>query len=143
MIQNKQNEVLHWNDVAKGTTSSSQSVLVERKINGQKKYELQNMEKVQSSGSGDKVGNAVAEYVSLEAEIDELKAKRKSIIQTIELLNYNEYDLLYHVYVNYFTIKAVASINDKSKSWAVKTQKKALEHLQVILDEREKNIKSV
>lgn len=143
MIKNKQNEVLRWNDTAKGITSSSQSVLVKRKINGQEKYELQNMERVQGSGSGDKVGDAVAEYTTLEAEIVELKAKRKCIIKTIELLNYNEYDLLYHVYVNCFTIKAVASFNHKSNSWAVKMHQKALKNLQKILDEREKHIKSV
>ena len=141
MIQNKQNEYVRWKETAKGITSASQSVLIERKINGQKKLELQNMERVQGSASGDKIGVAVAEYTTLETEIEELKTKRRNIIQTIELLNYDEYDLLYQVYVNYFTIKAVASFNYKSNSWAVKTHKRALKHLQIILDEREKQKK--
>ena len=136
MIENKLDEVEHWKNVAKSSTANNES------------------ERVQSSGSKEKMADAVCSYLTIEDEInaaiDKLIDKRQEIIETIELLSVDEYDLLYKMYVGitkvnkddtqeriYMTLDEVAVLNDRSKRWAASVHGRALVNLQKILDERE------
>ena len=138
MIENKLDEVVHWKNLAEITTANIES------------------ERVQSSGSKQKMEEAVCRYLSMESEInaviDELVDARQEIIETIELLNADEYDLLYKMYVGirnvrrndifetiYLTLDEVAAVKDKSKRWAASVHGRALVNLQKVLDERENN----
>ncbi len=125
LIENKLAEALHWKTVAMGTSTNSEG------------------ERVQSSGSKQKMADAVARYVDIEseinAEIDKLANVRREIVLTIEALPVDEYDMLYQVYVNCKELQDVATDMDKSYSWATTIHGRALAHLQKILDEREKD----
>ena len=125
LIENKLAEALHWKTVAMGTSTNSEG------------------ERVQSSGSKQKMADAVAKYVDIEseinAEIDKLANVRREIVLTIEALPVDEYDMLYQVYVNCKELQDVATDMDKSYSWATTIHGRALAHLQKILDEREKD----
>lgn len=95
IIQNKMVEKEQWLDIALGVTSGGKSILVER--NG--KSELHNMERVQSSGSQQKMADAIDRFVDLEREINQLVDglidMKREIVRTIELLNATEYDVLH------------------------------------------------
>ena len=135
MIENRMEEVEHWKSVASSTTMSYEN------------------ERVQSSGSKEKMADTVCRYLTMESEnisiIDELIDIRQEIIETIELLNADEYDLLYKMYVGkrivrkdetietiYMTLDEVADLNKKSKRWAASVHGRALVNLQKILDGR-------
>ena len=117
-------------------------------------------ERVQTSGSKDKLGNAVTSYVDIEAEIDhfidKLYDSRKKVISIIEKLdNPIEYDLLHKMYVgkielkgsdtendaifeiHYMDLYEVAALYNKSYTWATTTHGRALKNVQQLLDERE------
>lgn len=132
MIENKLAEVEHWKSVALGIVPSGTDV----KINGV----VQQMDKVQGSGSQQKMADAINKYVDLEAEInddiDKLIDTRKDIIETIELLEAEKYDLLHKVYVQGFTLDEVAAMYDNSYSWATTLHGRALKDVEKILDER-------
>ena len=134
MIENKLAEVEHWKSVALGIVPSGTDV----KINGV----VQQMDKVQGSGSQQKMADAINKYVDLEAEInddiDKLIDTRKNIIETIELLEAEKYDLLHKVYVQGFTLDEVAAMYDFSYSWATTLHGRALKDVERILNEREK-----
>lgn len=138
MIQNKMVEVEQWRDVAYGVTSGGESVLIEHKG----KKELHNMEKVQSSGSQSKMADAVGRIIDLQAEIngliDKLIDLKQEIIQTIELLNATEYDVLHKRYIQGMTFDEIGAAKHKSKSWATTVHGRALQNLNVILCERDK-----
>lgn len=105
-------------------------------------------ERVQTSGSKDRMAETICKYLALEDEINaiiiELIEKRKEIIATIELLNADEYDVLHKMYIGirngqeiiYLTVDEVADFNKKSKRWAASVHGRALVNLQKILDER-------
>lgn len=98
-------------------------------------------ERVQTSGSKQKMADAVMKFVDMGEEInkkiDDLCDKRSEIIATIEQLkSVTEYDLLFMVYVQYKTLQDVADKYDRSYSWATSAHGMALAHLQEILDER-------
>lgn len=124
MIENKLYEKEHWKSVAFGTVPQSSG------------------ERVQSSGSKQKMADAVSRYVDIEAEIDDfiddLVDAKKEIIETIEKLPTAEYDLLHMVYIQNRSLSEVAYVYGKTYSWATTIHGRALQHLQKILDEREK-----
>lgn len=121
MIMNKKQEIIQWKSVATNITSKS------------------DCERVQSSGSKEKVADAVVNYVDLEKEIakeiNELYKKKKVIYSVIEQLSVEEYDLLYKVYVNGMSLEDVAYQKNKSTSWANSIHGIALRHVQIILNE--------
>ena len=125
VIENKIAEAQHWKDVALGITSYSDG------------------ERVQSSGSLQKMSDAVCRYVVLEeevnAEIDKLVKKRKEIIATIEKLPVTEYNVLFQIYINHKDFQQVADAEDKSYSWATTVHGRALRNLKRVLDERNRN----
>ena len=95
IIEDKLEQVKNWRDVA-----------VDISVN----YDGVN---VQTSGKKDKIGTAVAKYVDLECEIADITYKiliaRKEIIETIEQLPFEQYDLLYKMYVQDMDIETIAS----------------------------------
>lgn len=123
IIENKMIEKAQWESIAEGTTANSEN------------------ERVQSSGSQQKMADAVNKYVDIEREIAEAVEKRQDIIKTIERLSANEYDLLHKVYVQHCTIKETIRLMHKSKSAFDRLHRKALNNVQTILDERNKVIK--
>ena len=136
MIENKLIEKEQWKAIATGTTASSQSV----KINGV----LHNMERVQSSGSQQKMADAIDRYIDIEKEIDDCIDKlvdtKKDVISVIEQLNATEYDLLHKVYVQFITLFDVAEMYGKTYSWATTVHGRALKKVQDILNKRSKEM---
>ena len=101
-------------------------------------------ERVQSSGSKQRMQDAVCRYISIEDDInqyiDELVDKRQEVISTIEQLPTNEYDILHKVYIQHIRLYDVCENwagETRSKAWVNKVHIKALCSLQRILDERE------
>lgn len=99
-----------------------------------------NGERVQSSGSQQRMADAVNSYVDIEREldrcIDEYYDKKREILSTIEQLNATEYDILHKVYVQQIPLEDVARKKDKSYSWATTVHGRALQNVQKILDEK-------
>lgn len=124
MIENKMAEVQQWRDVALGITTNTEG------------------ERVQSSGSQQKMADAINRVIDLQAEIngmiDRMINLKQEIIRTIELLNATEYDVLHKRYIQGMTFDEIGAAKHKSKSWATTVHGRALQNLNVILDEREK-----
>lgn len=120
LIENKLYEIEHWKSVAMGISSHS------------------NGERVQASGNKEKMADAVGKYIDMEKELNEdidvLVFKKREVIETIEKLNYTEYDLLHKIYVQNMTFDEVASVYSKSYSWVTALHGRALKNLQKILD---------
>lgn len=99
-------------------------------------------ERVQSSGSNQKMADAVCSFVDLEKEISakiaESYLKKREIIKTIELLDYKNRDFLYKVYVQGYSLSDVASMSNKEYGWSTYRHGIALERLREILKERGK-----
>lgn len=121
MIENKMAEVKQWRDVALGITSNSEG------------------ERVQSSGSKQKMADALDRVVDLQAEInaliDRLIDLKQEIIRTIEQLNATEYDVLHKRYIQGMTFDEIGAAKHKSKSWATTVHGRALQSLNGILDD--------
>lgn len=124
MIRNKLIEKERWKSIAMNTTA---------KMGG---------ERVQSSGSQQKMADAVDKYVDMETEInrciDSLIDARNDVISVIEKLNATEYDLLHKIYVQYIPLYEIPDILDKSYSWVTTVHGRALKNVQKILDDRER-----
>lgn len=123
MIENKMAEQEQWRGVALGITARSEG------------------ERVQSSGSQQKMADALDRVVDLQAEIngliDRLVDQKNEIISTIEQLNATEYDVLHKRYIQGMTFDEVGAAKGKSKSWATTVHGRALQNLNKILEERE------
>lgn len=123
LIQNKLAEKARWKDIALGITTNTEG------------------ERVQSSGSQQKMADAINRCIDIEREIDSFVDSmvdlKKEIIQTIEQLNPTEYDVLHKRYIQNMTFDEVAEAKRKSKSWATTVHGRALQSVQRILDDRE------
>ena len=91
-------------------------------------------EKVKSTHDPHRSSNAIINYCDIDREISELERKRKSIIKTIERLPPSEYKVIYNIFVEYCSLKEVASLCDKSYDWVKKKKRVALVHIQGIID---------
>lgn len=124
MIENKVAEVRQLKEIASNTTGNMSG------------------EKVQSTKNPHRIAEAITKYVELEreinADIDRLIDTRKDVISVIEQLNAVEYDILHKLYVQNITFQDVATIYDRTYTWATTIHGRALKHVQNILDEREK-----
>ncbi len=122
MISNKIIEKEQWRTIAMGTTT---------KMGG---------ERVQTSGSQQRMADAVGKYVDMEKEIDRiidtLVDTRNDVLSVIELLNATEYDIMHKRYVQYMTFDEIAADYDRSTSWATTIHGRALKNVQKILDAR-------
>lgn len=123
LIQNKLAEKARWKDIALGITTNTEG------------------ERVQSSGSQQKMADAINRCIDIEREIDSFVDSmvdlKKEIIQTIEELNPTEYDVLHKRYIQNMTFDEIAETKRKSKSWATTVHGRALQSVQRILDDRE------
>ena len=91
-------------------------------------------DRVQTTRDLHKGENAIIEYISIDGEIKALKRKRQGIIDTIQSLPHYEYKVLYAIYVDGLMLKELPSVFDKSYDWAKKMKRKALDHVQQIID---------
>lgn len=132
LIENKLAEVAQWKAIATSATAGGTDVVINGKVH--------QMDKVQASGSQQKMADAVIHYVDLEAEInadiDQLIDAKKDVLKVIEQLEAEKYDLLHKVYVQGFTLDEVALKYGFSYSWATTLHGRALKDVQIILDER-------
>lgn len=124
MIENKRAEMEQWQMIATGTTSFSSG------------------ERVQSSGSQQKMADAIVRFVDIENEIkndiNKLIDAREDIVNVIQQLKWYEYDLLHKVYIQNYTLAEVAYMNEKSYTSITTAHGRALKSVQRILDERRK-----
>lgn len=122
-IKNKLIEKQQWKDIALGITASMDG------------------ERVQSSGTKDKMASAVERCVDIEAEIDSLIDNlinaKKDVIRTIEqLYSPIEYDVLHKRYIQYMTLQEIADHYGRNYEWAKVTCKRGCNHVQVILSRK-------
>ena len=122
LIQNKMAEADQWKDIALGITPQS------------------NGERVQASGSQQKMADAINRVVDLQSEINEMIDKlidtKQEIISNIEQLSATEYDVLHKRYIQGMQYDEIGATRGKSKSWATTIHGNALEHLKVILSSK-------
>lgn len=122
IIQNKLIEKERWFALATSTTTSSSG------------------ERVQASGSQQKMADSVLRYIEVERQIDEcidlLIDAKQDVVSTIETLPTIEYDLLHKVYIQFRSLGEVAAAQGKTYSWATTVHGRALKHVQDILDKR-------
>lgn len=123
MIENKTAEVMQWREIATSITAHSDS------------------ERVQASGSKQKMADALDKVVDLEVEINSmifsLITLKQNIISTIELLNATEYDVLHKRYIQGMLFEEIGATRRKSKSWATTVHGRALQSVNRILKERD------
>ena len=102
-------------------------------------------ERVQSSGSQQKMADAIGRYIDMEAEIDRyidrLIETKKDVISVIEQLDAIEYDLLHVVYVQYLTLEDFAEKYDRTYRWAAGVHGRALMNVVKILEKRKQFLK--
>ena len=123
-IENLLAEAERWRLIATGTASRTDS------------------ERVQSSGSHQRMADAVCKYVDIEEDIKRhlgaLAEKRKEILETIRKLPYDKRNVIHKRYVQDMSFDEIASVCDKSRSWVTSIHGRALQDVQSILDERER-----
>ena len=123
LIENKLHEADKWRQIATGTTMQNDS------------------EKVQSSGSKQKMEDAICRCINAENEvndaIDKLVDLKQEIIHDIEQLSLHEYDVLHKKYVQFKELYEIAVDIDKSYSWVKAVHGSGLANLQKILDRKE------
>ena len=122
MIGNKMVEAKQWRDVALGITAQADG------------------ERVQSSGSQQKMADAINKAVDLQGEInamiDRLIEVKKEIVATIEQLNAKEYDVLHKRYIQGMTFDEIGASRGMTKSWATTVHGRALQNLGRVLENR-------
>jgi DNA-directed RNA polymerase specialized sigma24 family protein len=116
MIKNKLRDYARWVEVADGLGGAALG------------------ERVQSSRNLHRGADAICNYVDIEREIDALKKERQAIIQTIEQLPSTEYDVIYKLYVEDYSMKEVAYHAGKTYDWVKRHKRSALLMLQTFLD---------
>ena len=122
IINNKMIERTQWKEIALGVTAHSEG------------------ERVQSSGSQQKMADAVDRCVDMEREIDDLVDRlvdlKRDVTSVIEQLPVAEYDVLHKLYIQHMTLYDVAEAKGKTYSWVTSIHGRALKNVQNILDER-------
>lgn len=120
-------EVARWKDVAHSVTGCTEG------------------ERVQSSGSKQKMADAVISYSDIQADIKQRIAEAREIqneiIRNIAQLKESEYYVLHSIYILGKQFKEVAASKNKSISWVTSLHGKALVKLQAILDAENKSVK--
>ena len=121
-------EAERWKDIAHSVTGCTDGI------------------RVQSSGSKQKMADAVISYSDIEADIKqriaEAKAIQNKIVKTIARLKEPEYYVLHGVYILGKQFKEVAASRtpSMSKSWATSVHGTALVHLQQLLDAESRSV---
>ena len=122
-IKNKLIEQQQWRDIACGITAS---------IGG---------ERVQSSGSQQKMADAINKCVDMETEIDglvdELVNIKREVIATIEKLDSpTEYNILHKRYIQFLTLQEIADDYNREYGWVTTTHSRALKNVQILLNKQ-------
>lgn len=91
-------------------------------------------ERVQSSRNLHRSSDAIDRYIDIEREIASLKRERMEIIKTIERLPSSEYDVIYKLYVQDYSMKEIAFVSKKSYDWVKRKKRWSLAFIQSILD---------
>lgn len=123
VIDNKQIEIMQWKDRATSTTT------------------ILTPDKVQASGSQQKMADSVERWLDLEreinADIDELIKVKRQVLSVLEkLTDANEYNVLHMLYVQHKQYRSpayVADALDMSESWVKGKKKSGLNNLEKIL----------
>lgn len=119
IIRNKLVEIEQWKALAESMTA------------------VLNPDKVQSSGSQQKMAEAVERYVTLQDELVEcvvhLYKVKNEVVATIEQLEPLEYDVLHRIYIQHMDVQAVADAYGMSKNWAYKHRNDALDRLEEVI----------
>lgn len=118
IIRNKLRDHARWVEVAEGLGGASDG------------------ERVQSSRNLHRGADAIGNYIDIEAEIRSLKRERQEIIETIERLPSAEYELVYRLYVQDYSMKEIAYQLGKSYEWVKMKKRRALQLVQALIDER-------
>ena len=119
MILNKTFEAEKWDALAQSITASIGN------------------ERVQSSGSQQKMADAINKSIDMKSEIETLVSKKKEITDTIEQIPMLEYDILHRVYIQGKTLKEVQAEMKRQYTWITTVHGRALQYVQEILDKRE------
>ena len=119
-IAHKKEKCREWKEIAQGITAQM------------------GRERVQSSGSKDRMADAMAEAVALEKEIAIMEETINEIIGTIEKVKTKEAKFLYQHYVEYMTLDEIRWKEGMSYSWATTMKSRALKSVQRILDGKDK-----
>lgn len=102
-------------------------------------------ERVQSSGSKEKMADAIACYTDLEEELKQYVAdkteEKNEILKTIESFPIGEYELLHKIYVQGFTLKEISIQKSCAYSTITSLHGYAMKRLQKVLNDREKRVK--
>ena len=93
-------------------------------------------ERVQSSGSQQKMADAVGKYLDIEQDIADREKERKEIISVIEQISYPDFDILYKIYVLRKDLTEVADEHNRSYSWVTTRHGIALAKVQAIIDSK-------
>ena len=133
LITGKKWELQQMLHAAEGMTSYAETVMIDGVEHA--------MEKVQSSGSLQRMADTINSYVDMQrairAQLIEWEKKKQEIIATIQTLPADEYKVLHRMYVRGMSMQEAAADCDMSYSWAKGKHSSGLESLQRILDERE------
>lgn len=123
MIENKREERERWLMLAVNVTAGTAPETGVR---------------VQSSGSQQRMADAIDRSIDIGAEIERdirrLYEERQQIISVLEELSVDEYDVLYKVYIQYRSLQEVAEMAKRSYSWVTSIHGIALKNLQKIID---------
>lgn len=121
-IQNRIDEIQMLHDISTKTTT------------------MMHLDGIKTAGNGDRIGNAICGYIEAEEELkkEALQAAqcRREVVKTIEQLPVIEYELLYKIYVQGWTLQEAADNKDRTYTWATTTHSNALKNLQKLLDKR-------
>jgi DNA-directed RNA polymerase specialized sigma24 family protein len=118
-IKNKLVEKQQWKDIALGITANMDG------------------ERVQSSGSQQKMADAITKCIDMEEEINQLVDKlidtKREVIAVIEQVKSpTQYDLLHLVYIQGLKLQEVADRYGMSYDWAATTHGRALQNVEEI-----------
>lgn len=121
LIRNKLIEQAQWKDIALGITAN---------MGG---------ERVQTSGSQQRMADALNKCIDMESEIDSiidrLVDNKKAVVAVIEQLDSPvEYDVLHRRYIQYQSLQEIADHYGKEYGWATTVHGRALKGVQSILD---------
>lgn len=92
-------------------------------------------ERVQTSRNLHRGSDAIDTYIDIESEIRALKQERQAIIRTVERLPSTEYEVIYNLYVQDYSIKEIAYQKKKSYRWVRYRKEDGLKHLQELIDD--------
>lgn len=123
LIENKLIEKEQWFAIATGTTASSEDG-----------------DRVQSSGSQQKMADAVCKMIEIQEEINNLIDMyidtKQGVIKTIEQLPADEYDVLHKIYIQGKNMRQTAAACEKSYDWVKIIHKQGMRDVQRFLGKK-------